>query len=132
MTKEEKELLLKDLCCRLPYGVLIQEKCLENNEMFLPSVDTDKLVNIDVDAAILITNGGSRYHLDEVKPYLFPFSTSFTLDQRIECSKTLIIFDESHCSQTPETYDWYNKNHFDYRYLIEKGLAVDATNLNIY
>ena len=29
-------------------------------------------------------------------------------------------------------FDWYNKNHFDYRGLIEKGLAVDCTNLNIY
>ena len=29
-------------------------------------------------------------------------------------------------------YDWYNKNHFDYRDLIEKGLAIDATGLNIY
>jgi hypothetical protein len=28
--------------------------------------------------------------------------------------------------------DWLNKNHFDYRGLIEKGLAIDATNLNIY
>lgn len=29
-------------------------------------------------------------------------------------------------------YDWYNKNHFDYRGLIPMGLAIDATNLNIY
>ena len=28
--------------------------------------------------------------------------------------------------------DWFNKNHFDYRGLIEKGLALDATGLNIY
>lgn len=132
MTQEDKELLLKDLCCRLPYGVLIQEDCLVHDEMFLPSAETDRLVDIDVDAELLVTNGGSKYHIDEAKPYLFPLSTNFTLDQRIEYSKTLVIFDESHCSQTHETYDWFNKNHIDYRGLIEKGLVVDATGKNIY
>lgn len=33
---------------------------------------------------------------------------------------------------TEETFDWLNKNHFDYRGLIPKGLAIDCTNLNIY
>ena len=31
-----------------------------------------------------------------------------------------------------EVYDWLNKNHFDYRGLIPRGLAIDATGLNIY
>lgn len=66
-----------------------------------------------------------------IKPYLFPLS-SMTLDQQIEYSRTLVIFDESHCSQTHETYDWLDKNHFDYRDLIPLRLAIDATNLNIY
>lgn len=132
MTQEDKELLLKDLCCRLPYGVLIQDDYLVDDEMFLPVAETDRLVDIDVDEELLMTNGGSTYHIDEVKPYLFPLSTDFTVDQRVEYSKTLVIFDESHCSQTSETYDWFNKNHIDYRGLIEKGLAVDATGKNVY
>jgi hypothetical protein len=59
-------------------------------------------------------------------------STSMDLDQRIEYSKTLVVFNESHCSQTHESYDWFNKNNLDYRGLIDMGLAIDATNLNIY
>lgn len=130
MTQEDKELLLKDLCCRLPYGVLIQEDYTIGDEMFLPIVETDRLVYIDVDAELLVTNGGSKYHIDEMKPYLFPLS-SMTDEQRVEYRKTLLIND-LFCHETPETYDWFNKNHIDYRGLIEKGLAVDATNLNIY
>lgn len=131
MTQEDKELLLKDLCCRLPYGVLIQEDYTIDDDMFLPIAETDRLVDIDVDAELLVTNGGSTYYIDEIKPYLFPLSTNFSLDQRVEYCKTLII-DGIHCSQTSETYDWFNKNHIDYRGLIEKGLAVDSTGLNVY
>lgn len=70
--KKDKELLLKDLCTRLPYGVLIQEEFLEHVKTFLPDKETDRLINIDVSDGTLITNGGSRYHIYEVKPYLFP------------------------------------------------------------
>jgi hypothetical protein len=115
MTQDEK-LLLKDLCCRLPYGVIL--KCCNLVGEKLYTIDSNGLVNND-------------YDLEEVKPCLLPLS-SMSLDQRIEYSRTLVIFDESHCSQTSETYDWLNKNHFDYRGLIEKGLAIDCTNLNIY
>ena len=31
-----------------------------------------------------------------------------------------------------DTIDWFIKNHFDYRGLIPKGIALDATGLNIY
>ena len=70
MTKNEKDLLLKDLCVRLPYGVVIQEKCVEYDETFLPNKEGDRLVNIDAHADLLMTNCGSWYYLDEVKPYL--------------------------------------------------------------
>lgn len=130
MTQEEKELLMKDLCGRLPYGVLIQEDYTIDDEMFLPIVETDRLVYIDVDAELLVTNGGSKYHIDEMKPYLFPLS-SMTNEQSVEYTKTLLIND-LFCLETPETYDWFDKKHFDYRGLIEKGLAVDATGKNVY
>lgn len=50
-------------------------------------------------------------------------------------SKTLIILGkptDAYSSWTLETFDWLNKHHFDYRGLIEKGLAIDATGLEIY
>lgn len=116
MKQEDKELLLRDLCARLPYGVKIH---------------IGKTQRIEVFGDINLRIGSINNTYADIRPYLFPLS-SMSMDQRIEYSRTLVIFDESHCSQTYETYDWLNKNHFDYRGLIEKGLAIDCTNLNIY
>lgn len=120
MTPEQKDLLLKDLCARLPYGIKI---------MVNDKVEIVQGVNV-LDNVIEYDSCLSS-EVEEVKPYLFPI-LSMDLDQRIEYSRTLVIFDESHCSQTSETYDWLNKNHFDYRDLIPKGLAINAIGLNIY
>lgn len=68
-------------------------------------------------------------HLDEIKPYLFPLS-SMTDEQNEEYLKTCKGSNASFI--TLETFEWCIKNHFDYRGLIEKSLALDATNLNIY
>ena len=65
------------------------------------------------------------YH--QIKPYLFSLS-SMTKEQEKEWLYTL----SSDYNITYDTVDWLNKNHFDYRGLIEKGLAIDATGLNIY
>ena len=64
-----------------------------------------------------------QVYLSEVKPYLFPLS-SMTEKQKIELT---CIIDSDYAK-----IDWYNKNHFDYRGLIPKDLANDATGLNIY
>ena len=154
MTKEEKDLLMKDLCCRLPYGVLIQEDYTIDDEMFLPIAETDRLVDIDVDAELLMTNGGSTYHIDEAKPYLFPMS-SMSAEQIDEMQELCDMYDPVHdnddykdwgtCLMTKhfmedeyhfkfnfKLFEFLNKNRLDYRGLIEKGLAINATNLNIY
>lgn len=129
MTKEEKEILIKDLSARLPYGVLIQEDYTIDDEMFLPIAETDRLVAIDVDAELLMTNGGSKYHIDEFKPYLFPLS-SITEEQ-------LKLFDgvflpNGHIVASDFGFDYLNSIHVDYRDLIPLGLAEDATGKNIY
>ena len=144
MKQEQKDLLLKDLCARLPYGVVIQEKCVEQDETFLPNTAGDRLVNIDANADLLMTNCGSWYYLDEIKPYLFPMS-SITEEQKESCcvEKSIIdafitgsisLFEDESLSVIDilNLLDWLNRNHFDYRDLIEKGLAIDATNLNVY
>ena len=143
MTQEQKDLLLKDLCARLPYGVVIQEKCVEQDETFLPNREGDRLVNIDAHADILMTNCGSWYYLDEIKPYLFPLS-SMTEEQK-EFVKNKFCYDWdidehpyslwTYCigiGDVDELIDWFHKNHFDYRGLIPMGLAINATGLNIY
>lgn len=123
MTQTEKELLLKDLCARLPYNVICQVEFKENGKynskvMLLSGIFTDE--------AYFTTKGGSIYS-NEYKPYLFPLS-SMTEEQQINLTK----FVANGINGENILYDWYNKNHFDYRGLIEKNLAIDATNLNIY
>jgi hypothetical protein len=74
-----------------------------------------------------IFNDNTKYvPFDEFKPYLFPLS-SMTWEQKCQYREA-IASSLNHY----EVYDWLNKNHFDYRGLIEKGLAIDATGLNIY
>jgi hypothetical protein len=133
MTQNEKYLLLKDLCARLPYGVVIQEKCVEHDKTFLPNKEVDRLVNVDVHADSLMTNCGSLYYIDEVKRYLFPIS-SMTDEQKKEYAHILVYTSSFEMIQITgeSTYDWLNKNMFDWRGLIPMGLAIDATNLNIY
>ena len=126
--KDLKELLLKDLCARLPYGVKLQ---LYNGEL-----DNDILNSIDAEEYIII-NG--KDDIETVKPYLFPLS-SMTEEQKEEMVNKGIayyqVFDgigrRFFFKEGYELYDWLNKNHFDYRNLINKNLAIDCTNLNIY
>ena len=141
MTSEDKELLLKDLCARLPYGVKLgfyASATKQTYECTLLGLEPQEDKPI-----IAKTENGSFYMLaDNVKPYLFPLS-SMTKKQKTECLKGTSLeiskYDEiyGYSEYTDlECYlkviDWLNKNHFDYRNLIENGLAIDATGLNIY
>ena len=124
MTQEEKELLMKDLCARLPYGV----KGRYNNTVFsLRMIDPFD----NYHPLYCVTESGSEYiGIEEFKPYLFPLS-SMTEEQKEEFDR-LYTYDALIIEPQWELIDWLNKNHFDYRGLIKKGLAIDATNKNIY
>ena len=120
MTQEDKELLLKDICARLPYGVIVDTPkgkghvCGINLTIF----DTEFGVNI---------NPADRdtFSINDVKPYLFPLSTI--------SNRTMETFDEWSDSKTIHvTMELFNYHYIDYRGLIEKGIAIDATGLNIY
>ena len=126
MKQEYKELLLKDLCARLPYNIICKVEFRESGEyksknMFLSGVFTDE--------AYFTTKGGSIYS-NEYKPYLFPLS-SMTEEQEKEYNN-LNCYELGCFPHSEEALDYLTKNHFDYRHLIEKGLAIDATGLNIY
>ena len=134
MTQEDKEILLKDLSARMPYGVKVQFKTnsvIENKYKFIYNVDGEyEYINIGKSNLTLdIIKMLSNNCIDEIKPYLFPLS-SMTEEQEKECQqiKHSYYYDDD----SFVLFDWYNKNHFDYRGLIEKGLAIDATGLNIY
>ena len=131
MTPEDKELLIKDLCARLPYNVICQVEFRENGKynskvMLLSGIFTDE--------AYFTTKGGSIYS-NEYKPYLFPLS-SMTEEQKVIygdlCYSIIQSLAKNMQSELNELINWLNAHHFDYRGLIEKGLAIDATGLNIY
>ena len=125
MTQEDKKLLLKDLCTRLSYNVICQVEFKENGKynskvMLLSGIFTDE--------AYFTTKGGSIYS-NEYKPYLFPLS-SMTEEEKLMYEGLMIGTDN--ISYMLDVIDWLNAHHFDYRGLIKKGLAIDATGLNIY
>lgn len=133
MTREQKDLLLRDLCAKLPYEVKVQYK----DDIFTIDYISGIYEDVKLDTP-------DRYTIDisEVKPYLFPLS-SMTEEQKkeyynlcIEEEREELEFGEwitrVYYHNTTETIDWLNRNHFDYSGLIEKGLAIDCTNLDIY
>ena len=161
MTQEDKELLIKDLCARLPYGVkAYMKKWSKLDRKYYEGVYTVESVHPSLNDIYGSTEKGSvevilGYSDYDIKPYLFPLS-SMTEEQAIELYN---IFGISLVDSVRPNYihvneitgitfffqngfdvkthldkliDWLNKNHFDYRGLIEKGLALDATGKNIY
>ena len=110
MIQEGKETLLKDLCARLPYGTMV--KC-----------NTDNRHEFDEELSeIHIMN----FYQFEVKPYLRPMSSMTEEEKRNYHNYRYWIEkgDIEHC--TINMIDWLNAHHFDYRGLIEKGLALEA------
>ena len=129
MTQENKELLFKDLCARLPYGVKVQCEdylfTFDKEHMGIGVLYTDYYKN-PLESPKIILSG--CYYGEDIKPYLFPLS-SMTDEQKkeeYEICKEFIIGYESNL------IDFYNKYHLDYRGLIPKDLAIDATGKNIY
>ena len=156
MKQEDKILLVKDLCSRLPYGVRVCHVSSEISgvlhnisvlHMYEGNSDSDKPDNIvDYVADIDFFGDGYPYEIEDFKPYLFPIA-SISSEQLKEVSeilgKDVEIFDNylnivEHTRNTlsylelDALFEWFNKNHFDYRNLIERNLAIDCTNINIY
>ena len=109
MKQEDEELLLKDLCGRLPYGVKIHKVLYD---------------------AVTLTERDIEYFRrglnDILIPYLRPMS-SMTDEERTE--RISILYElEGHIEEdvTYKYQDWLNAHHLDYRGLIHKGLAIEA------
>ena len=119
----DKELLLKDICARLPYGVKIQVPYEDGSGYFAETV-----WEVNNDGPFHVNGWGIEY--EYVKPYLFPLS-SMTEEQEKEYND-LNCYELGCFPHTEDALDYLIKNHFDFRCLIPKGLAIDATGLNIY
>ena len=135
MTQEGKLLLLKDLCARLPYGVKFLRESW-NYEWDQETSVIEVLEDIDKDGYI---NNTKVYTIEDIKPYLRPMS-SMTEEEKhkllkfgaITCLKNGEVIDVS-CvgfERHADVQDYLNTCHFDYRGLIEKGLAIEVTNEN--
>jgi hypothetical protein len=120
-----KEVLLSELCSRLPYEV----KCDigDNKPYTLNSIEVDYTGGHLIRFKELKNGFIMEVYLSEVKPYLFPLS-SMTPEQRTSYN---FLSNSGHRSSTG-LIDFFNKNHLDYKGLIPKGLAKNATGLNIY
>lgn len=130
MKQEEKDLLLRDICGRLPYGVKCKYyDCCEGDydEGTICGFERQKWLHID----------GKCIHIEEVKPYLFPVS-NMSEEQKKEFNQVIELDLKAICNEIEPTrvtafeIDFYNKHHIDYRGLIPMGLAIDATGLGIY
>lgn len=143
MTQEDKELLLKDLSARLPYRVKASYYGVEEERE-----TWDEIESVTLDGYVDI--GQYSLSIEHIKPYLFPLSSmteaywgdfycKFVENEVIYNDFKKYYFDSGSwdkvlttISDCGDVIDWFNKYHFDYRGLIEKGLAIDATGLNIY
>ena len=128
MTQEEKELLLQDLSARLPYGVLCDIGL--DHPLPLQRLFVDRLDGILLDFYEDRLN--YQVYLSEVKPYLFPLSSMTEEQSKIYHELIHGMFGTSVLINLEELMNFFYKNHLDWRGLIPKGLAIDATNKNIY
>ena len=134
MTQEQKELLLNDLCARLPYKVYAQ----------IPDEYggyTSAIESIDIDGFVKDSEG-TQIEIENIKPYLFPLD-SITIEQEKELSKLGVSYCEYALHDdtrglgimVDEAYIFFEfcyKHHIDFLGLIDMGLAIDATNKKIY
>lgn len=152
MTQEDKELLLKDLTARLPHGVKLGFYASATKQTYICT-----LLGLDPqedEPVIAKTENGSFYMLaGHVKPYLFPLSsmTEEMLEElnangffkyRDTIANVSHLESKNGINEEIYTYidiesisfliEFFHSHHIDYRGLIPKGLALDATGLNIY
>ena len=125
---------MKDLCTRLQYKIKAHYKYYDyiGGKEQLVSEDNGIITAIDVNMGNPIKVDGYYVEVEYVKPYLRPMS-SMTEEEREE----YIDIKKGECNGCvltgkgdPDTefllVDWLNSHHFDYRGLIEKGLAIEA------
>jgi hypothetical protein len=137
MTQNEKDLLLKDLCARLPYGVICKDDYAKVEGKLVQ-------IGINYDMCLLSDDYGKTEfaYIPNCKPYLFPLS-SMTEEQIQEYTYIVnyISSDDTenwvegefiYVEQFTQLMHFYHTNHLDYMGLIPMGMAIDATGLNIY
>lgn len=135
MSQEDKDQLLIDLCTRLPYRVKVYNTTFKDptiqtlyakisEDEFLME-ETYTSVGIDGDDFGSFNKRHYSGYIDFIKPYLRPMS-SMTEEEHKELKQVALVDNEGVPGDIPAYIDWLNAHHFDYRGLIEKGLALEA------
>ena len=132
MTQEDKELLLKDICARLNTKLVCSIYRMDDQGIGYRNEILYGYCNIDGQNEFYFGEdcGISINDISKIKPYLFPLE-SMTEEQEKEFND-LNCYELDIFPHTEKALDYVIKNHFDYRFLIDEGLAIDATGLNIY
>ena len=117
MTQEHKQLLIKDLCSRLPYETWVK---YEGKEWLVTGYGHGR---VSLLPSVFSSIGGPCPLVEEVRPYLRSMS-SMTEEEENEYFGRTMTIDIVETSQ--QVIDWLLSHYFDFRGLIEKGLALEA------
>lgn len=134
MNEKDKELLLKDLCGRFPYGLYIRVE-----DLTVPEKNDDRITEGFI-GNYLNDNRCNEYDVEgilneladgciNVKPYLRPMSSMTDEEMRVldsMCDGVEMVSRLYGLKMFDEAFDWLNVHHFDYRGLIDKRLALEA------
>ena len=130
MTQKDRELLLRDLCARLPYGVIVYTP---NGRGYVCEINFTIFgyeLGVNINPIIRDT-----FSINDVKPYLFPLSSMTEEEKEEYCQlqQRVIYNSKGVVNEDVIKYiNWCYKKHLDINNLIPMGLAIDATGLNIY
>ena len=145
MTQEEKQLLLIDLCARLPYGVKVENTSFSEPQVhtLFGRVSADEFLMLETYKSV----GGEDYrrvtddvhytgYLESIKPYLRPMSSMTMEEVKYKLSKFFKVINTNiegvgyiptlNSGSAIEYVNWLNENYFDYRGLIPMGIALEA------
>lgn len=132
MTQAEKQLLLKDLCARLAFGtVKCQVKVVSFNEEMDEHIELldDEITFIEPGIYnVYLYKEGTDVDISDIKPYLRPMSsmTEDEIEEYCDLQDRFLCSSQYPVTDAYEIFDWLDVHHFDYRGLIEKGLALEA------
>ena len=128
MTQEDKELIFKELCARLPYHV----KC----KIWLKDGTTEEgLLDLQHNYGNVLQDVFYYNKIKDIKPYLLPFSSMTEEEKEEYCQlQQRVIYNSNGVinEDVMKYINWCYKKHLDINNLIPMELAIDATGLNIY
>lgn len=122
MTQKEKILLFKDLCARIPYGLKASVRGSDEEDVAFNILSVATNFRVFVESRFVCISHSED--IEVVRPYLRPMS-SMTKEE-VDGRNQIALFHSGNIASVPTYMDWLNEHYFDYRGLIEKGLAISA------